>query len=309
MKKIFYTSLSIVAVLFSFVACETEIHPTLEKAESLIAVDGFINNKPGPQVIKVMLTQAYFDNSLPPGVTGASVQVENLTSGVVYSFAESANKNGDYVWTPVSGSDRIGVPGDQFRLSIVTQGETYEAASKMGRVPVIDSLTFTFEEENAFQPDSYNAEFWAKDPEGEGDTYWIRTTKNGVLLNKPSEINIAYDAGFSESANFDGMQFFPPIRYAINPSEEDEDKKSISPYVPGDSIYVEINSLTESSFDYLTLVITATDRQGGFAELFASPLANVSTNINNINENGKKAVGFFNVAAVSGAGKKFVLMK
>lgn len=309
MKKIFYTSLSIIAVIFSFVACETEIHPTLEEAESLIAVDGFINNKPGTQVIKVMLTQAYFDNSLPPGVTGASVQVENTTSGEVYAFTESAAKNGDYVWTPAASTDRIGVPGDQFRLRIVAQGETFEAVSKMGRAPVIDSLTFTFQEENAFQPDSYLAEFWAKDPDGAGDTYWIRTTKNGVLLNKPGEINIAYDAGFSKAANFDGMQFFPPIRYAINPSEEDADEKVLSPYVPGDSVYVEINSITESTFDYLTLVIAATDRQGGFAELFASPLANVSTNITNVNENGRKAVGFFNVAAVTGAGKKFVLNK
>src|SRR6187402_904510 len=102
MKKILYTTSPILATLFSFVACETEIDPTLEYAESLIAVDGFINNKPGPQVIKVMLTQSYFDNSLPPGAKGASVQVENITSGKVYSFNEAASANGDYVWTPAT---------------------------------------------------------------------------------------------------------------------------------------------------------------------------------------------------------------
>jgi len=309
MKKIAYIITIFAAALFSFTSCETEINPELEYAESLIAVEGWINNKPGAQVIKVMLTQSYFDNSLPPGVSGASVKVLNITSGKTYSFDEASDGSGNYVWTPATNADRIGVPGDEFRLLIEAKGEAFEALSRMGRVPPIDSITFKFQEENAFQPDSYIAEFWAKDPEGAGDTYWIRTTKNDTLLNRPGEINIAYDAGFSKAANFDGLQFFPPIRYAINPSEQDSNDKELSPYDPGDSIYVEINSLTEDSFTYLNQVITETDRPGGFSELFAAPLANVSTNINNVNENGKKAVGFFNVAAVSGAGKKFVLMK
>ena len=42
------------------------------------------------------------------------------------------------------------------------------------------------------------------------------------------------------------------------------------------------------------------------AWLFATPLANVSTNIKNVNANGSKVLGFFNVAAVSVAGKRFV---
>ncbi len=307
MKKIIYISALFALALFFFTSCETEIHPELKKVDALVAVDGWINDKPGPQTIKVMLTQSYFDNALPPGLSGATVTVENITSGRAYSFTEISERKGDYVWTPATTSDRIGVPGDEFRLLIQTTSETYEAVSKMGRVPVMDSITFTFEEENSFQPDSWYAEFWAKDPDGAGDTYWIRTTKNDTLLNKPGEINIAYDAGFSKAANFDGLQFFPPIRYAINPFEQDENDKALSPYDPGDSIYVEINSITESAFNHLTLVISETDRPGGFGELFSSPLANVSTNINNVNPNGRKAVGFFNVASVSGGGKRLVV--
>ena len=48
-----------------------------------------------------------------------------------------------------------------------------------------------------------------------------------------------------------------------------------------------------------------TDRPGGFAELFATPLSNVVTNIIPSNEN-EEVVGFFNVSAVSGNGKKLV---
>lgn len=46
-----------------------------------------------------------------------------------------------------------------------------------------------------------------------------------------------------------------------------------------------------------------TDRPGGFSELFASPLSNVSTNIVNVSGN-RKVLGFFNTSAVSSAGKR-----
>jgi len=302
MKKLFYTSFSLIAIVFALTSCETVIHPELQKAEDVLVVDAWINNKAGAQTIKVMMTQPYFDSTLPPGVSGATVQVENLTSGKVMMFNESSTK-GDYVWNPATTSERVGNPGDEFRLTILAKGETYEALSYMGRVPVIDSITFKFEEKNAFLPDSYIAEFWATDPAGSGDTYWIRATRNDTLLNNAGDINLAFDAGFSAGGNFDGVDFIPPIRQGISPYDT-KDNKILSPYEPGDSVYVEINSITIGAFNYLTEVVTQADREGGFAELFATPLANVSTNINNANPNGKKAVGFFNVAAISGAGKR-----
>ncbi|NJO68099.1 MAG: hypothetical protein HC830_01435, partial [Bacteroidetes bacterium] len=72
----------------------------------------------------------------------------------------------------------------------------------------------------------------------------------------------------------------------------------LSPYSVGDSLYVEINSLSQEAFDFLTELVIQTDRPGGFGELFSTPIANVPTNLRNANPNGSKAVGFFNVAAV-----------
>jgi hypothetical protein len=171
-------------------------------------------------------------------------------------------------------------------------------------VPQIDSISFIFEEANAFFPDSYQAEFWATDPIGSGDTYWIKAYKNDTLLLKPGEINIAYDAGFSAGGNLDGVTFISPIRRGINPFDVDEDDAPISPYDEGDSVFVEIHSISPAAFNFLNQVVIQIDRPGGFSELFASPLANVSTNINNVNPKGKQVVGFFNVAAISTAGKR-----
>jgi hypothetical protein len=74
----------------------------------------------------------------------------------------------------------------------------------------------------------------------------------------------------------------------------------------GDTLYVEIQSISLAAFNYLTQVNIQTNRPGGFSELFSPPIANVPTNIMNLSSNGKKAVGFFNVAAVSGRGKRLV---
>ena len=83
------------------------------------------------------------------------------------------------------------------------------------------------------------------------------------------------------------------------------DRNALAPYQINDSLYVEIHSLTLQSFNYLKEVIDNTNRQTGFASLFSKPLTNVSTNLSNQNPKGSSVVGFFNVAAVAGRGKKF----
>lgn len=287
------------ALLFCL-ACETAIDPSLESAEPILVVDAWVNNKAESQVIKLSKTQPYFANTTPPGITGAQVKITG--GGKDYFFTEDVD--GKYIWTPAVG-ETFGETGVLYTLQVSVDGELFNATSLMGRVPPMDSITFRLEEGNEFIDDLYLAEFWAVDPPEKGNTYWIKTYKNEKLLNKPEEINLAYDAAFSRGGNFTGVNFISPIRTAINPFEQDENNRFKSPYVVGDSLYVEIHSLTEASFDFMTQVAIQTNRPGGFAELFSTPLANVSTNLRAVSSPGKKVVGFFNVASVSGLGRKF----
>ena len=74
-------------------------------------------------------------------------------------------------------------------------------------------------------------------------------------------------------------------------------------YFQGDSVYVEIQSISNEAYFFLNQVIIESGREGGFGALFATPLANVSTNI--VAENNDNLVaGFFNIAAVSSAGNR-----
>ncbi len=297
MKRIVYL-LFLASAIFS--SCEDVINPQLESAEPVLVIDAWINNLPDSQKVILTRTQPYFENILPPAVSGALVTITD-ENGTVFNFVEE--KPGEYVWVP--SGDVFGTIGLNYSLSVQVNGETFVSESRMGRVPVVDSITFFVQEANQFIDDLYQAEFWAKDPLESGDAYWIKFFKNGVQQNKPSEIITAYDAGFTKGGNFSGVEFIPPIRRAINPFDTDEDDVLLSPYQVGDSVSVQIHAVTEAAFDFLNQVAIQTDRPGGFSELFSTPLANVPTNIRNTNANGSKVVGFFNVGAVSGLGRKF----
>lgn len=297
MKMIrFYYILIFIAMVLSW-GCETQIDPDLSDAPPLTFVDAWLTNKSEPQIIRLKKTLPYFDASEFPGISGADVRITDNDNNE-FVFVESEITQGDYVWTPPSDSNTFGKIGNQYVLTIVVENAILEATSQMNRVPEIDSIDFRFEEGNSFFPDSYFAGVYAVDPLGPGDTYWIKAYKNGVYLNKPDEINIAYDAGFSAGSQIDGITFIQPLRDAINPFEQDENDEFLSPYAPGDSVYVEIHSITNVAYYYLTQVTVQINRPGGFAELFATPLSNVITNIVNTTNN-EPVLGFFNVAAVS----------
>ncbi|MCF0059102.1 DUF4249 domain-containing protein [Dyadobacter sp. CY356] len=287
-------------------ACEDEVTLDTGSAEPILNIDAWINNKAETQIINLTLTQDYFDNdNLPPVASGAKVQITDQ-DGKVFEFIEdSTSRTGAYRWEPVNGQV-LGVVGNSYILEVSYKGNVYTASSTMKRVPPVDSMTLSFEEGSGMIDDMYRAEFWGSDFAGKGDTYWIRAYKNGRLLNKPSEITTAYDAGTSSGSGFDGVTFITPVRLGANANDLDDDDRPKSPLVNGDSIYVEIHSINLSAFQYLAEVVTQADRQGGISELFtSSPLANVSTNIKNKSAGSAAVVGFFNVAAVSGRGKKF----
>jgi len=302
-------ALILAATLLMLGACDDVIDVNTGTATPVLNIDAWVNSKAETQTIYLTMTQDYFDNtSLPPAASGATVTVtDNL--GHVFPFAEDVQSgDGAYRWHPQAG-EVLAVTGRTYTLTVNYRGETFVASCKAGRVPPVDSLTYAVWDRQFGRPDDetfYRGQFWATDPPGKGDTYWIRTYKNGVLLSKPSELNIAYDASRVAGSEFDGVTFTTQVRAGINPTETDADDNAVSPVVPGDSLYVEIHSISNASFNYMNEVLTQTDRNGGITELFMSrPLANVSTNLVNLDGNGSAIVGFFNVSVVSGLGKTF----
>tara|TARA_B100000287_G_scaffold38587_1_gene35362 strand:- start:406 stop:1335 length:930 start_codon:yes stop_codon:yes gene_type:complete len=286
----------IVLLLFLF-SCEDIITPDLPKNEPILVVDAWINNLEKDQVIKLSKSQNYLDSSSPVPVVGAEVIVydENMNY-----FIFNEGENGEYIWSPDSIFNNIGTVGTKFYLDITYEGKNIYSQSQLNRTSVIDSVNFV---RGQVPEGSFYAEFWSREEEGPGDAYWIKSYINGELQTGLQDIITCIDAGASsEGAIIDGIPFIPPIRRAVTKFDSDDDGNFLSPFVKGDSLYVEIHSVSLEAFDFLNKTAIQINRPGGFSELFAVSLSNVPTNLLVTNDQNYPVVGFFNVSSVHGLG-------
>lgn len=279
--------IAIIVSLLLFAACEDVIDVELLEGETALVVDAWVDNLAREQVISLTLSQPFFDNSLPTGIEDAVVTIQRSDdSQIVFTH----RGDGQYIYDGTTTT--IGEIGEVLDLSIVYQGVTYSATSRINRVPTIDSIGVEFRENEIFSPDGLYAQFFSREPVGLGDTYWIRTFANGDFLNSAQELNIAFDAGFDGGAGVDGIIFIPPIRELTN--RLDGNGLPI-PYIEGDTVLVEIHSISNEGFRFLE---TARDQiSNGDNGLFSIPQANTRTNVTA--EGGLTVLGFFNVAGVS----------
>lgn len=286
----------IVLLLFLF-SCEDIITPDLPTNEPILVVDAWINNLEKDQVIKLSKSQNYLDSSSPVPVVGAEVIVydENMNY-----FIFNETENGEYIWSPDSIFNNIGIVGTKFYLDITYEGKNIYSQSQLNRTSVIDSVNFV---RGQVPEGSFYAEFWSREEEGPGDAYWIKSYINGELQTGLQDIITCIDAGASsEGAIIDGIPFIPPIRRAVTKFDSDDDGNFLSPFVKGDSLYVEIHSVSLEAFDFLNKTAIQINRPGGFSELFAVSLSNVPNNLLVTNDQNYPVVGFFNVSSVHGLG-------
>lgn len=286
-------SIKLLFLLFGallFTSCEDPIDITLDQGESQLVVDAFINNLNEKQIVKLMMSTPYFDNSSKAYAEGAVIELRD-SSGRVYNFTPETN--GVYSYTPIAGDDFCKV-GTKYELVIKYKGEEFYANSLVNPVPPIDSIRIT-EEDDPFAGKKVKlAEFFANDLKGRRDFYWIKTFYNDTLKKLENADNSS-DGAFSGDGA-DGLPFITPMRYTINKNGGQ------TQYLPGDTIRVQLLSITEDTYNWLFDVFSQTTNGG----LFATPPYNVRTNIKNRNSQSKtKAYGYFCTSAISQAGLRF----
>jgi len=292
MKRFFTYTL----VLF-LVSCEDIIYPDLVTNDPILVVDAWVNNKNETQIIKLTKTQDYLNTSAPAAATGADVKIID-ENGLQFNFIDQGD--GNYTWEPTDSFPSLGQIENEFFLDINYNGKKIQASSTLNRTSVIDSINFV---KGQVPEESYYAEFWSREAEGVGDAYWVKAYKNGQRLTTFQDIITCIDAGASsEGAIIDGIPFIPPVRRAITRFQQDDDNKFISPYEYGDSLYVELHSITYDAFNFLNKASIQINRPGGFSELFAVSLSNTPTNLIVSNDSSYPVVGFFCISAVNGMG-------
>jgi hypothetical protein len=285
----FYT----LAFAMLLTACEDPIDVPSQFETPQLVVDAWLTNTDRPQTIRLSQSIDYFGGGEVPTVDDASVSICNGATADCYTF--NPQGRGEYVWTPMA-DQTFGQVGDALTLTISSQGQAYESTESIGRTARLDSISLEFEEQSIGFDEGLYAQAYAFDLPGRGDSYWMRAYKNDTLLNRPLEQTIAYDATFDAGADIDGTYFITPLRFGINALDDDG---AFIPYVAGDSIYVEVHSINEAAFRFLSIAVEQITNEG----IFASPLANAKSNVFNSATN-EPVLGIFNIAEVASLGRR-----
>ncbi len=283
MKSYFFLILCLAILLTN---CEDPIDVPSPFEQSTLVVDAWLTNVPEAQTIRISESVDYFQGGTPPAVAGAEVTVCRNDGTACFEFMET--EPGVYQWTPQTG-ETLGSRNDEFELEIQIGERRLTSSTMLTRTAVIDSISLPFEEESLRRDEGFYPQVYARDQPGQGDTYWMKVWKNDTLLNRTSEAVLTYDGAFDAGTDIDGGYFLPPLR-EINAFDDDG---ADIPYVAGDSIYVEIHSVNNIAWQFLSIAFEQIENTG----IFALPIANARGNIRD-EESGELILGIFNVAEV-----------
>ena len=280
--KSYIQTLFALFTLVAFTSCEDVIQVKLDKGSPLITIDAFVNDMRSQQKIRLTYANDYFSASKNNPVTGAVVKIKNTTNGEEFVFTDA--NNGDY-YLNLGTSDTLGRLNNEYQLTVMYDGVTYTATSKVNRTVSIDSLDVRFKEAGPFGgKEGYVFKFLAFDlPGTTPDLYWIKSFKNGNYLTGGG-FNLAYNSAYGDGS--DGYPFIPPIAEAITPGGEVFQKYDVC--------RVEIHSINLPTYNLLLQAQAQITNSG----LFATTPENIKTNITSSNDK-IKVVGWFCMSAVS----------
>ncbi|MEM1319661.1 MAG: DUF4249 domain-containing protein [Bacteroidota bacterium] len=260
----------LIILLFALSSCQDVIDLEVPDGDIQLVVDGWLTNQPGEKEVRLATTANYFNNTTIPPVQNALVLLYS-EQGLLDTLKE--REAGLYT------TEYVGQVGETYRLYIRTvEGEEYESLpEELRAVPEISAVYATFQEETIFDDEGYYISIDTQEPVGQGDHYRWKQYVNGEYLNEPDDLLYASDEFV------DGN---PILGFEV----------SGDPLVVGDFYRIEQLSISKNAFDFLVELETQTAFVGS---LFDSPPAALKGNIINLDSDGKKALGFFGVSALT----------
>jgi FtsP/CotA-like multicopper oxidase with cupredoxin domain len=132
MKRIsfLYFPLSIIVV---FCSCQKVINVKLNPGAEAYVIEGVITNQPGYCTVSITQTKDFSSDNTFPGVSGATVTVEN--DGVVTTLAETPTGSGNYSTSVINGQ-----PGQTYTLHVSVGGSVFTSSSTMPQPVGLDSI-------------------------------------------------------------------------------------------------------------------------------------------------------------------------
>ena len=252
-------------VLPVFISCTEIIDIKLDSTYSRLVVFGTITTDSLRHEVMLTSTTDYFYNEPPPALENASVSV--AFDDTILFLEESMVQPGTYLFPDAFR----GVPGTTYSLEIRDVDidkdgatELYNAETSMPDIARADSIRL----QKFITPffSGYQVALWSPEPSGL-HYYNYKLLRNGILINKRlSDYTVQTDE-FFKNDYISGI----PVGFL----NDDEENEVIN---PGDTVTLEINSITES---YYNFIVDAQSEIFGNNPLFSGPPANVPSNISN----------------------------
>ncbi|MFZ9630795.1 MAG: DUF4249 family protein [Bacteroidia bacterium] len=265
-----------------FSGCEDVIQVDVVNKSPKIVVDAFVNNQSDTQTIRLTRSIGYFDSTgKEPAIANAQVAIVDQTTSIPKLFVFKYAYNGKYQFVPNKLTGDTFSIGHDYALLVVVDKDTLVSFSKLNPTTVIDSLHLVDVVGNGppINTTGKYVELYANDRVGQGDFYWIKTFRNDTFSNSINQLNISADMGNTSNGQ-DGKLFIYPVRY-------NQVNDFLRSYKTGETVRLEIHSINAVVFAWFNLVINE-NRNGG---LFATPPANIFSNIISFNPNKKVSVG------------------
>lgn len=120
------------------VACTKTITPNLNSSAPQLYIQGAVSDTAGPYYVSIVNSVGFYDSSVYPGVSGATVSITDSTTGWKDALTEISR--GLYV----THSLTQGLPGHVYLLNVQLGGKTYTSSSTMPQPVALDSVTFDF---------------------------------------------------------------------------------------------------------------------------------------------------------------------
>lgn len=263
MKKVTLFLIALSTILLS--SCEKVVDVDLNTMPPKLVIDASIKWQKGTpgsqQIIKLTTTTSYYSNEIPT-VSGATVFIKDATN-TIFNFVETAS-SGSYIC-----SNFVPVINRNYTLTVVVNGETYNATESLKSVPPIELI----DQQN-------NKGFSGKDIE-------IRTfyTDNGTTEDyylfkfKPSYTAIPIYF-LQEDQSFQGNRIFGLYR-----SEE---------LKTGQNLEITLSGISKLYYNYMKILTSIAGNASGSP--FQSPAATVRGNIVNTTTEANYPLGYFNLS-------------
>lgn len=256
----------LIAFFFLLLACEEEVDIDLDNIDPKIVVEGLVSDDTSKvPFVKLSLSADYFDNDEPQAIRNALVVISE-DANLFDTLKESSP--GYYEAQKIL----TGKHHSEYELYIKTaDGEVYEASGKLYPVAPLDSLSVNYREETPFSydEDGYYVTINFQEPAASRDFYRLFFYLGDEQYD-PEELIYASD----DLAN---GQYIRNIEF--------------SEFVvfPGDTVTVELHSLTEQYYNFLRVL----DENQNAGDLFDTPPSNIQGNLSN------GAFGYFATSSIS----------